>query len=109
VASRATKGTVWSSDRVSGVGTPEDFAVFIDCEQARWEEVVDCDNIRIESAEGNGGRTQPNRGACFAGIRMAVRRARHKRTKEAAARFVASATWKALGRPELSMLTAVRK
>ncbi len=48
LASSAVTQRFAEDNAASGVGTPEDFAVFIGKEQARWKEVVERGNIRIE-------------------------------------------------------------
>ncbi|MFO1305942.1 MAG: tripartite tricarboxylate transporter substrate binding protein [Burkholderiales bacterium] len=48
LASSAVTQRFADDNAASGVGSPEDFAVFIGKEQARWKEVVERGNIRIE-------------------------------------------------------------
>ena len=48
LASSAVTQRFADDNAASGVGSPEDFAVFIGKEQVRWKEVVERGNIRIE-------------------------------------------------------------
>ncbi|MFO1312046.1 MAG: tripartite tricarboxylate transporter substrate binding protein [Burkholderiales bacterium] len=48
LASSAVTQRFAEDNAAAGVGTPEDFAAFIGKEQARWKEVVERGNIRIE-------------------------------------------------------------